>query len=312
MQTFVAQGISNICDCCFSRATGREVIFLGGNNEFIGEDGNAYTLQGRAKDGVIYVNPNNGIYISNQVLAEEFIHSIEGTESYTEFVKFVKDLAENTEDINVKAEKAEIKRIYDGAGVKYDLEREFTAQMAAKLLFNDAESVEYLVKNRQSMAGRFFDFLSHYSAKLTGNDEKATVLQARRLLSQALRESEEREGTGEVSYSVEYSFNKQVDDALSGKMERGYSVYVGKTPNLLTKAGLPADLPMLINQGHLRDINAPKDPNNRHLHGIDKDIIKQLPSLLKNPVMIYDSISEDNKENSVCVLTNKKTKTENP
>ena len=109
-----------------------------------------------------------------------------------------------------------------------------------------------------------------------------------------------------VKYATgdDYTFNKQVDDAVSGKMARGYSVFVGKTPNLLEKAGLE-QRPMLINQAHLRDIVHEKTNDNAHYHGIDINIIKQLPKLLKNPVAIYDSISNDNRNNSICVVTNK-------
>ena len=109
-----------------------------------------------------------------------------------------------------------------------------------------------------------------------------------------------------VKYATgdDYTFNKQVDDAVSGKMARGYSVFVGKTPNLLEKAGLE-QRPMLINQAHLRDIVHEKTNDNAHYHGIDINIIKQLSKLLKNPVAIYDSISNDNRNNSICVVTNK-------
>lgn len=48
--------------------------------------------------------------------------------------------------------------------------------------------------------------------------------------------------TGEVRYKKEYSFNRQVDDALDNKMKSGYSVYVGKLPNLLTKCRLNPEL----------------------------------------------------------------------
>lgn len=118
---------------------------------------------------------------------------------------------------------------------------------------------------------------------------------------------------GGVSYSIDpnYTFAKQVHDALNGTMERGFSVFAGRTPNLLIKAGLK-QAPMLMNQSHLRDINHEKSDENRHFHGIDEDVIVQVPNLIKKPVAIYDSISEDNKENSICVLANKTDKDGNP
>jgi hypothetical protein len=190
---------------------------------------------------------------------------------------------------------------------------EIVADYFGEVLTSKAE-IKTLMNEHRTVFDAIMEALEWLVDKMKGiaNYSFSEIAEARKLFQEALEEADanvwgaEARDSGETVYSAEFSFSKQVEDALSGKMKRGYSVYVGKTPNLLTKAGLPADLPMLINQGHLRNINAPKDPNNRHLHGIDKDTIKQLPSLLKNPVMIYDSISEDNKENTVCVLTNKK------
>ena len=106
-----------------------------------------------------------------------------------------------------------------------------------------------------------------------------------------------------VKYDKNYTFNKQVDDALSNNIKRGYSVFVGNVPNLLVKCGLNPEYPMLMSPSHIRDVNHEKSNDNIHYHDISKDIIKQVPVLLKNPAMIYDSVSDDNKENSICVLT---------
>ncbi len=293
--------------CCFGRATGREVIFLGGNNDIIGADGNVYTLQGRAKDGVIYVNPNNGTYISNQVLAEEFIHTIEGTKSYGEFVSFIRDLANNTEGIDAEAEKAEINDLYTAAGVEFNLEREFTAQMAAKLLFNDPESVEYLVKNRQSVAGRFFDFLSQYSAKLTGKDEKATVMQARRLLSQALRESEgmEREILrsaqndsieDEGSYSINREYENDIDFWKREGMSDDEVFDLGTSGDVLQGLGaIESDIYMLGDKI--------KEIINKHPE-MTLEEIKKIPQILENPVLILKSqnVGRGSKQNTRLVI----------
>ena len=109
---------------------------------------------------------------------------------------------------------------------------------------------------------------------------------------------------GNAKYSDKMDFKHQVDASLDGKLQRGLSIYVGKTPNLLQKCGLD-DLVMLINQAHLKNITAEKDIN-AHKHGLTREQVKQLPNELKHPVMIYDSISEKNKENSICVVTSLK------
>ena len=73
--------------------------------------------------------------------------------------------------------------------------------------------------------------------------------------------------SGELKFSVSMDFKHQVDAALDGKLQSGYSVYAGNTPKLLQKCGLK-NLPMLMHQGHLRAINAPKSQDNIHLHGL--------------------------------------------
>lgn len=142
-----------------------------------------------------------------------------------------------------------------------------------------------------------------------------TLKRAKNLLQKALRDSadvvskfekqgakENAERTGPIKYSVKFGFVNQVDATLDNTLKRGYSVYVGKAPNLIVKCGFDPDLPMLMNPSHLKDINHPKDPKNIHWHGLNREQIKQIPNEIKNPVMIFDSISVD-KENAVCVVT---------
>lgn len=262
-------------------------------------------------DGVIAINVNEihgkltGDKLLRFIANHEGIHRIKETspKAYAEMEKIAISKSKQTvED-----------RMARFGESKERATEEIVADYFGEVLTSKAE-IKSLLNKHRSVFDAIMEALEWLVDKMRGiaNYSFSEIAEARKLFQEALAEADanvwgaEVRSDGETVYSAEFSFSKQVEDALSGKMKRGYSVYVGKTPNLLTKAGLPADLPMLINQGHLRDINAPKDPNNRHLHGIDKDTIKQLPSLLKNPVMIYDSISEDNKENTVCVLTNKK------
>ncbi len=140
----------------------------------------------------------------------------------------------------------------------------------------------------RSLVNNFTEVKSVYQSVLENTAKKGSM-------SEGIR--------GEIKYNVKMDFKHQVDDALDGKLKRGYSVYVGNTPNLLHKCGLDENLPMLMHQGHLRNMNSPKSEDNIHFHGLSRDIIKQIPEQLKHPVMIYDSISPEGKENTVCVLT---------
>ncbi len=115
-----------------------------------------------------------------------------------------------------------------------------------------------------------------------------------------------KEGAEErVKYSLKKHFNQQVDEVLDKKLNSGYHVYVGKTSHWLVKCGFDPDLPMLMTQKHIRDINHEKTPDNIHYHGLEPELIKQIPNELADPVMIYDSITPElaDRENAVCVVT---------
>ena len=109
---------------------------------------------------------------------------------------------------------------------------------------------------------------------------------------------------GEKSDDVRYSlkpFAEQVDGALDRKLPKGDSVLVSEhTPEWIIKAGFD-DLPMLITQKHLRDINTPEETVGKgNYHGISREKIKQLPIRLQNPVMLFDSLTDSR---SIVVVT---------
>lgn len=88
------------------------------------------------------------------------------------------------------------------------------------------------------------------------------------------------------------SFSEQVDASLNGTLPFYTSLKVCDTPQILLDVGCK-QLPMLYTQKHLKDAISPKDNKNIHKHGLDIEQIKQLPDLLQNPMMVYDSLSRD-------------------
>lgn len=105
----------------------------------------------------------------------------------------------------------------------------------------------------------------------------------------------------DIRFSFKDSFEDQVDGAIARTLDRNNHVYVGETPQILKDVGLH-ELPMLMTQKHIREINAPKNPRNAKNHGIDKAIIKKIPYYLEQPVAIMDSLSTTSQP-SVIVLT---------
>lgn len=104
---------------------------------------------------------------------------------------------------------------------------------------------------------------------------------------------------------IEKSFSEQVDDALNGQIGAYENLKVCDTPQILIDAGC-RQLPMLYTQQHLRDAIKPKSDTNSHLHGLTIEQIKEIPYLLENPAILFDSISPvKNGNNSIIAVLNK-------
>lgn len=102
--------------------------------------------------------------------------------------------------------------------------------------------------------------------------------------------AEQKNNTVELEKAEESDFSRQVDEVLSGKADRYNDIKVCDTPEILTRIGCE-NLPMFITQAHIKDIIHTKDTKNPHWHGLTLQQLKNIPDLLTNPVMIFDSAS---------------------
>lgn len=114
----------------------------------------------------------------------------------------------------------------------------------------------------------------------------------------ALLKEEIKEAETEVA-SVS-AFALEVDQALAGELSQYNALKVCDTPEILIQAGCQP-LPMLYTQKHLRDAVHPKGKNS-HWHGLSVEQVKQLPELMQEPVMLFDSISPHNQRNMLVAL----------
>ena len=96
------------------------------------------------------------------------------------------------------------------------------------------------------------------------------------------------------------AFALEVDQALAGELSQYNALKVCDTPEILIQAGCQP-LPMLYTQKHLRDAVHPKGKNS-HWHGLSVEQVKQLPELMQEPVMLFDSISPHNQRNMLVAL----------
>ena len=170
--------------------------------------------------------------------------------------------------------------------------KEISADDIAKALKNLELVLQnsHLLKNPEEKVEQISFFDSAPSRK--SSDEIGYI-------SEAPHSKKEASPVGnEETLKNEKSFAEQVDEVLNGTADRYSDLKVCDTPQILLDVGCE-QLPMLYTKMHLRKALQPKDLK-EHTHGLTEEQIKMLPSLLENPVMIYDSLS---RKDSLVVVT---------
>lgn len=95
-------------------------------------------------------------------------------------------------------------------------------------------------------------------------------------------------------------FDKQVDDVLSGADTTSSHLEVLKvTPPLLRMVGVP-NLPILMTARHVKTITQEDGTDSANYHGLGTELVKRLPELISDPVMIMDSLTQ---ADSIVVVT---------
>ena len=111
--------------------------------------------------------------------------------------------------------------------------------------------------------------------------------------------SADNSNAGKPVYVDGVSFAAQVDAVLSGADTSSTHLKVMTTPLLLRQAGA-RNLPVLMTAKHLKSIVQESGTEHMNYHGLGADLVKRLPELLSDPVMIMDSLTRDD---SVVMLT---------
>lgn len=113
-----------------------------------------------------------------------------------------------------------------------------------------------------------------------------------------------KEEQDKITLDATLPFDKQVDNILSGADTTSSHLEVLKiTPPLLRMVGVP-NLPILMTARHVKTITQENGNDSANYHGLGVELVKRLPELISDPVMIMDSISPDAKaKNSVVIVT---------
>ncbi|MCH3972380.1 MAG: YodL domain-containing protein [Oscillospiraceae bacterium] len=82
-----------------------------------------------------------------------------------------------------------------------------------------------------------------------------------------------------------HSLSERIDEVLAGKTERASDIYVCDTPKVLMDYAGMKQLPMFLSQSHLKKIVSSNG------HAINPKQVKSLEFLLRNPVIVMDSMT---------------------
>ena len=120
------------------------------------------------------------------------------------------------------------------------------------------------------------------------------------MLKESLKSEALHEDNKDVQLnSGEADFTTQVDAVLNGTDTNSTHLKVMETPDLLQKAGLP-NLPILMTAKHLKTITAANGKDKANYHNLSVEIVKKLPQYISEPVMIADSLTQDD---SIVIIT---------
>lgn len=250
----------------------------------------------------------------------------ENAEGWSKFQTLVTD-AMKKNGIDVDAAKAHIKELYEKQGKQMDdagyLE-EVVCNHAASILQDEAIVKDMISKDRKLME-KVADFLRDFLNKMNQALQHASkdmskmeswkgmqalkkdheslekiykclmdgLEQANNQQSQQTKQDVKLSAKEEGYYDYSKPFAEQVEDLHEGRFPEIDALVVSGTPEVLQKIGF-SNLPLTINQDHL--LRMERDTE----HYLSKELIRQLPELLKDPVAVITS--EGNSDSSTVMI----------
>lgn len=257
--------------------TGRRIEFV----QTLGEGRNG---KYDAATGTLYVAADSGNPLLT-ILKHELTHSIEGTKAYEELSSYILDTIVSESGISLDdIVRAKIRQ-YAQRGEKLDTQgaiAELVADYVGDNLFTSEAAIRRLSAEKPSVARRILNWLRSLKTKLAGTAEEKALARLEKLYHEALMEPFSK-GDG-VQYKLNPNFQQEYD-AWDGK-KTGFSLHVGTTSEALQSIGVN-DQNIYWDAGKILRIK------NKHPDMTDS-VIKQVPQLLENPVVIaysggYDS-----------------------
>lgn len=270
-------------------------------DQVLGGQGNG---QISGSDILIAKNANSPVL---QVVGHEWTHRVQelAPDTYRSFRDAVGSMPDVQDAVQILVKQ------YNEAGIETSYEQaldEATANYAGEMIENSNVLDDFIRKHsgNRTLLQKLKDAIHEIVGKLTGRTKRqaqtvegklqaafeAASKQAESLNNKnTATEGGEAQTANGIRYSAKMSFEDQVDAVLDRELDRNSSVYVMDTPEMLQSLGLK-DYPMLMTQRHILDIVHEKSSKNTHWHGLSSDMVKQLPGMIENPVMILESVTK--------------------
>lgn len=236
---------------------------------------------GKINDAAIYVDPSRGTLVQD-IIVHEFSHRMKqlSPDSWQKYADYaINDLKKTGRYDGIYSE---FTKHYDGMA-ESEIHEEMAADYAYKM-FDSEESLTELIRQDKPLAEKIKDVWFALLEKL-GRD--VTLKRAKNMWKMCLTEAgktAERggEADGSAKYMLNPNFNRAIDnwnDNLNRKT--GISLLVGETSEPLLSIGVKK-------QKIYWDTTKINDSLNKH-PDIDLDVIKTVPHLLENPVLVMTS-----------------------
>jgi len=258
----------------------------------LGVDKQGKPIEGKYENGKIYVSPY-AERPSLVIFKHELTHHLENDSyRYKELLEVVKEFyAKNGQKLGTDFA-AEIRKKQDlyrakGQNINGDeAVREVVADFVGEHLFTDETAIQYLADRKPHLARKIVNWIREQIAAIKGDAETELLLKAERIYVKALKNADKLAGIeGKASYALNPNFEVQYD-SWDQKTNRGY-FQIGTTSEALESIGIN---PSNIYWDKSKILKIKKE----HPEMTDA-IIKQVPQILENPVIIMQSQTKVNR-----------------
>lgn len=268
--------------------------------------------EGKTESGnVVTINLASDKFIGT-VAIHEAIHTLgeDKTAKMYEAIKTTEWHKENADRITKQYEEAYKDRTNKDSLIQEEIVARYMEQA-----INNPRAFLKSLEGKSGIADEviaYFKGYNKYTKNLSKADKKTLNGVYNEYLNALKEEKSERKTIGNREVMYDLPFSRQVDLALANQLGDNTDLIVNKnTPQIYQDLGLN-DLPMLMTQKHLRDINHAESPANNSWHGLDVNLIKQVPDAIETPAIVMESISPKGNNNSIVVVTNLKDASDRP